>query len=346
MLRSGEVAKRRSGQKASTQPLTYARAGVHVNRADRFVERIQASVRSTRRPEVLKDPGQFGGLFALRGYRQPVLVSSTDGVGTKMKLAEWLGRWDTIGVDLVAMNVNDVLTFGAQPLFFLDYLACGGIQPRPMAAIVQGIARGCRESNCALLGGETAEMPLCYAHGEYELAGFCVGAVERQRMVDGRSVRPGDVILGLASSGVHANGFSLVHRVFTRRQLTGALGRQLLTPTRIYVRPVLSVLRRARIQAMAHVTGGGLHRRLQALTARAATRCAPELHLGAWPIPGIFRRIQSAGRITWREMFRTFNMGIGMALVCAPAEVRRTQRLLRQHGVTSWVIGGISKGGA
>ena len=301
-------------------------------------------IRTTQRPGVLPDRGQFAGLFRLANarLRDPVLVASTDGVGTKLQLAQLAGAHEGIGVDAVAMNTNDVLVYGAQPLFFLDYLAVGRIQPALMGAVLRGIVRGCRLSGCALLGGETAEMPGLYRPGEYDVAGFCVGAVERRHLIDGSRVRAGDAIVGLASSGVHANGFSLVRRVFSARQLRH-FARALLTPTRIYVRPVLRALRTVPIAAIAHVTGGGIARRIPSLVARRPGLRA-ELFEGRWPVPKIFTAIQATGRIAEPEMMATFNMGIGMALVCRASDAARLIRLLRRAGVPAWTIGRVTEG--
>ncbi|MBI2104047.1 MAG: phosphoribosylformylglycinamidine cyclo-ligase [Candidatus Omnitrophica bacterium] len=321
---------------------TYRASGVDVEGADAWLSRMRPLIRTTRRPEVLADRGQFAGLMRLPGgLRDPVLVASADGVGTKLKVAQLAGRHEGIGVDLVAMNVNDVLVYGAEPLFFLDYLAVGRLQARLMSELLRGIARGCRESGCTLLGGETAEMPGAYRRGDYDVAGFCVGVVERARLIDGRSVRAGDSVVGLASAGVHANGFSLVRRAFTAAQLR-RLARRLLVPTRIYVRPVLGALRSVRLLALAHVTGGGLARRLPSLVAQRPglqVRVTP----GSWPVPEIFRTIQRAGRISDEEMERTFNMGIGMALVCRAPQAARLIRLLQRAGVPAWIIGTIER---
>ncbi len=335
---------------------SYRTAGVDVEGADAWLARMRPLIRSTRRPGVLSDRGQFAGLFRLAAsrLRDPVLVASTDGVGTKLKVAQLvepvgrhpersrrMGAHEAIGVDAVAMNTNDVLVFGAQPLFFLDYIAVGRLQPVLMSRVLRGIVRGCRQSGCALLGGETAEMPGIYGPGEYDVAGFCVGAVERARLIDGSTVRAGDAIVGLASSGVHANGFSLVRRVLTRAQLL-RLSRQLLTPTRIYVRPVLAALRAIPIHAIAHITGGGLSRRLPSLVAgRRGLRA--DLIPERWRIPGIFHAIQEAGGLARDEMMATFNMGIGMALVVRPRDAGRVMQLMRRSGVPAWTIGAIER---
>ena len=320
-------------------PVTYARAGVDIGGADRWLARMGPAIRSTHGPEVLKDLGAFAGLLRLpTGYREPVLVASTDGVGTKLKVAALVGRHEGIGVDAVAMNVNDVLVYGARPLLFLDYLAVGRLEPGIMSQLVRGIVKGCRASGCALVGGETAEMPGVYGPGEYDIAGFCVGVAERRRLIDGSAVRRGDIIVGLASSGVHANGFSLVRRVLSRAEQSRH-ARQLLTPTRIYVKPVLAALRRIRIAAIVHVTGGGLHRRIPALTARSGRRA--ELWHGRWRVPPVFRLIQQAGRLRDAEMMATFNMGIGMALACRAADAARLITLMTRAGVPARAIGQI-----
>lgn len=323
--------------------LTYQKAGVDIRATDRWLARLGPVIRSTHGPEVLPDRGQFAGLFrfASRRFREPVLVSSTDGVGTKLTLAQRFGHHAAIGVDVVAMNTNDVLTYGATPLFFLDYVAMGRVNPRVLGELIRGMARGCRVSGCALVGGETAEMPGVYEANEYDVAGFCVGVVERRQMIDGSRVQAGDVVVGLASSGVHANGFSLVRAVCSPSELK-RLKRELLMPTRIYVKPVLVVLQRYALTAIAHVTGGGLARRLTSLVAARKglrVRWMP----GSWRIPMIFRRIQQAGRIDLDEMYATFNMGIGMALTCRPQEASAVRRAFGRLGVQAWTIGRIER---
>jgi len=321
--------------------MTYERAGVHMAAADAWLKRMQGAIRSTHGPEVLKDLGAFAGLFRLpaKRFRDPVLVSSTDGVGTKLKLAQLTNSHANIGIDAVAMNTNDVLVYGAAPLFFLDYIAIGRIQPSVMSGLLRGMVKGCRLSGCALLGGETAEMPGLYNEGEYDVAGFCVGIVDRANIIDGRSVRAGATVIGLASSGVHANGFSLVRRVFSTASLL-KLRRQLLVPTRIYVKPVLAALRDMPVQAMVHVTGGGLSRRLPSLVARAPGLYV-HLEPWSWRVPPIFQTIQEAGQIATDDMMKTFNMGIGMALVCRPKDAPRLVRGMCRAGVAAWPIGTI-----
>ncbi|MBI3087409.1 MAG: phosphoribosylformylglycinamidine cyclo-ligase [Candidatus Omnitrophica bacterium] len=322
---------------------TYRQAGVDVAAADRWLAGLAPLIRSTYRPGVLPDRGQFAGLFRLpaRGFRDPVLVSSTDGVGTKWTLAQSAGDHAAIGVDVVAMNTNDVLVYGAQPLFFLDYLAVGRLNPPLMTQLLRGIAQGCRLSGCALLGGETAEMPGVYENGKYDVAGFCVGVVERRRLLDGSQVRAGDAVVGLASSGPHANGFSLIRKVFNQAELK-RWRRRLLVPTRIYVKPVLAALSRFPITAIAHVTGGGLRRRLPSLTAKQPALTARWMP-GSWPVPDIFRRIQAAGRISQDEMDGTFNMGLGMVLACRPRAADAAVQRFTHGGVPAWIIGTIER---
>ncbi len=321
--------------------MTYRKAGVDVEGADAWLSRMRPLIRTTRRAGVLPDPGRFAGLFGLKTLRlrDPVLVASTDGVGTKLKIAQGFGSHEGIGLDVVAMNTNDVLCLGAQPLFFLDYLAVGSLQPSLMSALLRGIVEGCRQSGCALIGGETAEMPGVYQKGEYDLAGFCVAVVERSRIIDGSKVRSGDGVVGVASSGLHANGFSLVRQIFDEKRLLPLkLRRQLLIPTRIYVKPVLQALARMPVAALAHITGGGLSRRLPMLVAkRSGLRV--RLFPGSWPVPRIFQTIQQAGGIMMDEMMRTFNMGIGMALVCRASDSNRLIQLMNRSGLDAWSIG-------
>jgi len=323
--------------------LTYRKAGVDIDEADRFIRRIKPLVRSTRRPEVLGGIGGFSGLVRprLEGMRNPVLVSSTDGVGTKIMLADLLRKYDTIGIDLVAMNADDVVVTGAEPLFFLDYIACGRVRTPILTEVMKGIVKGCRTAGCALIGGETAELPGLYAPGQWDLAGFCVGVVDESRIIDGRRVRPGDALIGLASSGLHSNGFSLARKVFPERELKGETGRRLLRPTRIYTPVLLRALRTIPIKAMAHITGGGFYDNIP--------RVLPEgrgarIQRGSWPVLDIFRAIQRRGSIGDREMFRTFNMGVGMVVVvdgdAAPAAVR----LFESLRCPAWRIGTIVSG--
>ncbi len=298
----------------------YKAAGVDMEAGDEVVERIGRHVRSTYRPGVVGDIGGFGGLFSLMGrYRDPLLVSGTDGVGTKLLLAQRLGRHDTIGIDLVAMCVNDVVVCGAEPLFFLDYFATGKLAPAEAERVIAGIADGCRQAGCALIGGETAEMPGMYAPGHYDLAGFCVGAVERAEMIDGTRIRSGDALVGLPSSGVHSNGYSLVRHLLDPLPmdqdhwgLGAPLGQVLLEPTRIYVKQLLDLRTRYDLRGMAHITGGGFTGNVP--------RCLPaglgaRIDAGSWPVPPIFALLRARGELGDDEMYRTFNNGIGMVVV-------------------------------
>ncbi len=340
--------------------MDYRDAGVDVEAGRDFVQRIRTLVDSTRRPEVLGMLGGFSGLCELpAGYQQPVLVSGTDGVGTKLKIAQVTQYHSTVGIDLVAMCVNDILTSGAEPLFFLDYLATGKLEPAALAEVVEGIAAGCRQAGCALLGGETAEMPGFYGPGEYDLAGFCVGVVEKSQILDGSQVQVGDRVIGLASSGLHSNGFSLVRKVVAEGDrpdggtgyrwdevLTALgdrpLGEVLLTPTRIYVDPVLKARREGvPIHAMAHITGGGLPENLP--------RClGPDqsiyIEKSSWPIPPVFGWLAEAGQVPERDLYHTFNMGLGYALVVPPTEVDATLQWLKQHDVDAYLVGEVVSG--
>jgi phosphoribosylformylglycinamidine cyclo-ligase len=325
-------------------PLTYRDAGVDIDAGNAVVERIKPLVARSFRPEVMGGLGGFGALFDLSNkYREPVLVSGTDGVGTKLKLAQQLGRHDTIGIDLVGMCVNDVLVQGAEPLFFLDYFATGRLDVDTTVAVVGGIARGCELAGCALIGGETAEMPDMYPPGEYDLAGFCVAAVEKSRLLDGSKVAAGDVVLGLPSSGPHSNGYSLIRRVLDRagRPLDMDIGGvtladALLAPTRLYVKPVLALLAAQPVHALAHVTGGGLTENI--------IRVVPEglgldLDAAAIVLPPVFDWLQREGRIATQEMWRTFNCGIGFTVICAPEDVAAVQAELATHDLPARPIG-------
>lgn len=324
-----------------SHPLSYRDAGVDIDAGDALVEAIKPYARRTLRPEVLAGIGGFGALCRIpRKYRQPVLVSGTDGVGTKLKLAFALERHDTVGIDLVAMSVNDVLVQGAEPLFFLDYYACGKLDAGVAARVVKGIARGCELAGCALIGGETAEMPGMYPEGEYDLAGFCVGVVERKKIIHGRSIRPGDVLLGLASSGAHSNGYSLIRRIVERARPEAAMLGALMEPTRIYVKPVLKLLRSVQVKGLAHITGGGLTGNVPRALPRN-TRAV--IRMGSWPRPALFRWLQEQGNVAEDEMHRVFNCGIGMVAVVAPADAKRAAARLRAAGETVYEIGSVEK---
>ena len=334
------------------KPLTYRDAGVDIDAGEEAVRRIAPRARATFRPEVIGGIGGFAGFVRVpAGYREPVLVSSTDGVGSKLKVAFLADRHDTVGIDLVAMGVNDVLVHGAEPLYFLDYIGIAHLDPERVDRLVTGVAEGCRRAGCALIGGETAELPDLYAPGEYDLAGFAVGVVERDRIVEGAAVAVGDVVIGLASSGLHANGFSLARRIlFEGMRLTvdsvlpgtaRSVGEELLEPTRIYVPAVRALLEKAEVHAMAHVTGGGLTGNLP--------RVLPEgrravLRRSAWTVPPVFETLRTAGRVSEAEMFRTFNMGIGYVVVVPGATVEQAVTSLRTGGETVSVIGEIVAG--
>lgn len=324
--------------------LTYRDAGVDIEAGDALVEAIKPLARATHREGVLAGVGGFGALFELaKGYREPVLVSSTDGVGTKLKLAIELGRHDTIGIDLVAMCVNDVVVQGAEPLFFLDYYATGKLDPQIATAVIAGIAEGCRQAGCALVGGETAEMPGLYAEGDYDLAGFAVGVVEKDAIVDGSRVAPGDVLIGLASSGAHSNGYSLIRKILATSgarldQLFdgGSLGERLLTPTRIYVRPLLALMRQLPVHAAAHITGGGLPGNVpRVLPSGVRAVIDPR----TWKRPALFDWLQEQGNVAEAEMYRTFNCGIGMVLVVPAAHAEEAVCALSEAGEQATVIG-------
>ncbi len=344
---------------APASPLSYKEAGVDIDAGDALVERIKPLARKTMRDGVLAGIGGFGALFEVpKRYREPVLVSGTDGVGTKLKLAfEW-NMHATVGIDLVAMSVNDVLVQGAEPLFFLDYFACGKLDVDTAATVIGGIARGCELSGCALIGGETAEMPGMYPAGEYDLAGFAVGAVEKSRILTGKNVQPGDVVLGLASSGVHSNGFSLVRKCIDRvagtgidrdesrlpQQLDGQAFRDaLMAPTRLYVTSVLAALAAHPIKALAHITGGGL---LENIPRVLPEGMAAHLRLGSWPRSELFAWLQTSAGIDDIEMSRTFNNGIGMVVVIDAAQAEACAQTLRAQGETVFAIGVIAAIGA
>src|SRR5687767_3563146 len=319
--------------------LSYRDAGVDIDEGDALVEAIKPFARRTLRPEVLAGIGGFGALCEIpKKYKQPVLVSGTDGVGTKLKLAFALGRHDTVGIDLVAMSVNDVLVQGAEPLFFRDYFACGKLETAVAVDVIKGIARGCELGGCSLIGGETAEMPGMYPEGEYDLAGFCVGVVEKERIIDGRSIAPGDAILGLASSGPHSNGYSLIRKILARG---GPAPFDLLEPTRIYVKPILKLLETVKVKGLAHITGGGIVGNVPRVFPQGTLA---KIRKNAWERPAVFQWLQKAGGVDEDEMFRVFNCGIGMAVVVAAADAKRAASELRAQGETVYEIGTVEKG--
>ncbi len=324
------------------QSLTYKKAGVDVKGAHSFVQGLEPLARMTRRAGLLRGIGGFGGLFDLKpsAAGRSVMVASADGVGTKILLARRVGWYEPLGTDLVAMNVNDILCVGAEPLFFLDYIASGKLDPRVMMQVMRGIVRGCVESHCVLLGGETAQMALMYKPGEFDLGGFTVGIVGRNKIISGQSIRPGDVVLGLPSSGIHSNGYTLVQKALpVARQKQW--GRELLAPTRIYVRPVLDLLRKKTpLHGIAHITGGSFQEKLKRILPEGTTA---HLRRNAWPVLPVFKKIQAEG-VSADEMYRTFNMGIGMTLALPPKAVAGVQRLLKKQSTPSWVIGEIVRG--
>jgi phosphoribosylformylglycinamidine cyclo-ligase len=333
----------------SGKHLTYREAGVDIEAGDALVERIKPMAQRTMRPEVMGGIGGFGALFEVsKKYREPVMVSGTDGVGTKLKLAFRLKKHDTIGIDLVAMSVNDILVSGAEPAFFLDYFACGKLDVNVAADVVKGIAEGCHQAGCALIGGETAEMPGMYDPNEYDLAGFAVGLVEKSRIIDGSRIAAGDAVIGLASSGCHSNGYTLVRTVVAKSSADlyepfepggeRTLGDALIEPTRIYVKPVLATLAKVEVKGLAHITGGGLTENIPRVLPGAV---AASLESSSWPRPPIFGWLQKVGNIEEAEMHRTFNCGIGMAMVVPGSEAKAAIDSLAAHGVEAFEIGAI-----
>lgn len=333
--------------------MDYKDAGVDIEAGRSFVERIRQGVQSTYRPEVLGGLGGFGGCFQIpTGYQEPVLVSGTDGVGTKLKIAHSLNTHHTVGIDLVAMCVNDILTSGAEPLFFLDYLATGQLNEEQLTQVVEGIIEGCQQSNCTLLGGETAEMPGFYQKGEYDLAGFCVGIVEKSKILDGSQIKIGDVAIALGSSGVHSNGFSLVRKIIETNHLSWencpqeflgkSLGEVFLTPTKIYVKPVLNALKSGiKIKGMAHITGGGLPENLpRCLNQNQSVKITPH----SWEIPAVFQWLQKMGNVPEKAMFDTFNMGVGFVLIVSPEDVDQTINYFTNKELIVNAIGEVIEG--
>lgn len=333
--------------------ITYKEAGVDISTGNEFVRRIKPLVRKTLRPDVIGGIGSFGGLFRidLKKYKDPVLVSSTDGVGTKLKIAFIMDKHDSVGIDLVAMGVNDILVHGAEPLFFLDYISTGKLRIKQTVEIVKGIINGCREAGCTLLGGETAEMPSFYKDGEYDLAGFTVGIVENERIIDGSKIKPGDILIGLASSGLHSNGYSLARKALFGKMkyrvtdrisgLRRPLGEELLIPTRIYVKPVLELLKRFNIKGMAHITGGGITENLPRILPKGLSAVIKK---SSWMVHPIFKIIKEKGNVSEPEMYRTFNMGIGFILVISKKEADSILLKLKRLGENAYIIGRIEKG--
>ena len=328
-------------------PLSYRDAGVDIDAGDRLVENIKPFAKRTMRPEVLGGIGGFGALVEIsKKYREPVLVSGTDGVGTKLKLAFELNRHDTVGIDLVAMSVNDILVQGAEPLFFLDYFACGKLDVDAATEVIKGIAAGCEQAGCALIGGETAEMPGMYPAGEYDLAGFAVGVVEKSQIITGMDIRPGDVVLGLASNGAHSNGYSLVRKIIERSQPdlnahfegNRTLADCIIAPTRIYVKPLLALMQHLKVKGMAHITGGGLLENIPRVLPQTTVAA---LDGKSWHTPKLFDWLRTVGNVEQQEMYRTFNCGVGMVVVVGKADAEAAVRHLEASGETAWVIGEI-----
>jgi phosphoribosylformylglycinamidine cyclo-ligase len=331
-----------------SERITYKDSGVDIDLAEKVIASVSEKIKSTFRPEVMGKMGGFAAMFRpnWKHMVDPTLVSATDGVGTKLKIAFLTGIHDTVGIDLVAMNVNDLLVTGAEPLFFLDYFATGKIREEVITAVIGGIADGCKQANCSLIGGETAEMPDFYPPGEYDLAGFSVGIVDREKSIDGSGIKPGQVVLGVASSGLHSNGFSLVRKVFLEHKkyslsarfddLGRTLGEELITPTRIYVRPVLELLQSTQVFGMAHITGGGFTGNIPRILPED---CAVTINKTAWEAPPIFRMLQRDAALDDAEMYRTFNMGVGFILILDADEVENARVCFQNRGSASWVIG-------
>ncbi len=323
--------------------ITYKQSGVDMDKANRLIKNVKKLIDTTRVKGSMDSIGGFGGFFDLApsGVKDPLLVASTDGVGTKLKIAQFVGKHDTVGIDLVAMCVNDVLCSGAKPVFFLDYFATGKLDGKTWSDVLKGIIKGCRDAGCALLGGETAEMPGMYPEGEYDLAGFTVGVVDRKKVIDGKKIRPGDVLLGMASNGLHSNGYSLVRKLFTRSQLEKD-HRLFLKPTLIYAKPFLEVARSVKIKGVANITGGGFYDNIPRMLPKGVKAV---VHKGSWRVPKVFGLISKKADMEEKELYRTFNMGIGMTLVLSAKDAEKAGKCLeKQFRLKSWIIGKIVKG--
>jgi len=324
-------------------PITYKQAGVDIHEAGAFIKKISPFIKKTFRPEVFSPIGGFSGLFRpnIKNMQEPILVSSTDGVGTKLLVADMINKHDTVGIDLVAMCVNDVIVTGAEPLFFFGYIWWGRVGEKKPLNFIKRITKGCRDAGCALIGGETAELPGMYTRGKYDLAGFCVGIVDRKKIIDGRSCQAGDNIIGIASSGLHSNGYSLVRKIFSKMEIKNKIGAELIRPTRIYARVVLQLVKKVHIKAMAHITGGGFYENIP--------RVVPgifDIHIKkkSWPVPLIFEKIRKRAELDDLEMFRTFNMGIGMVLITGQKNAGKALSLLEQSGQKAWIVGELREG--
>ena len=330
--------------KKTMQRITYRKAGVDIKKANRLIENIKPLVASTKRSGWNGSIGSFAGFFKpnIAKYKNPLLMAATDGVGTKLMIAQWASKHDTVGIDLVAMCANDLVTCGAEPLFFLDYFASGRVKPSVLREVMKGIVKGCRDANIALIGGETAELPGMYEKGVYDIAGFSVGIVDEKNIIDGSKIEEDDHILGIQSNGIHSNGYSMVRKVFSKKEFKGALKKEMLKPTIIYVKPILDLMKHMRIKGIANITGGGF--------ADNVIRILPPnrsavIFKRSWYVPEIFNKIQKKGNIAEEEMFRTFNMGIGMVVVVSRKDVWKAKRILADdHKLSSWVIGEVIKG--
>ncbi|UCD55319.1 MAG: phosphoribosylformylglycinamidine cyclo-ligase [Candidatus Omnitrophota bacterium] len=324
--------------------LSYKKAGVDIDKANLFIKKIKPLIKSTKRTGWISDIGAFAGFFKpeIAAYKNPLIVASTDGVGTKLMIAKWAGKHDTVGIDLVAMCVNDIITCGAEPLFFLDYLATGKLSPEISYEVLKGIVKGCKLANSALIGGETAELPGMYRPGDYDLAGFSVGIVDRKKVIDGSGIKKGNLILGIASTGLHSNGYSLVRKVFSKKELTTTLKKEVLKPTAIYVKPVLDIIKRFDVKGIANITGGGFYDNIGRLLPRNISAI---IYRGIWPVLPIFELIRNKARIDDDEMFRTFNMGIGMVLILPRKGILKARDyLLKKYKLKSWIIGEVIRG--
>ncbi len=325
------------------RPITYKDAGVDIDKADGLVRSIKALTKSTLRPEVLGKIGGFSGFFSagFKGIKEPVLAASTDGVGTKLMLADIAGRHDTVGIDLVAMCVNDIVACGAEPLFFLDYFATGRLKRGLMLEVMKGILEGCRQAGCSLIGGETAELPGLYKNDDYDLAGFSIGVVDRKKIIDGSKISAGDLLLGISSSGPHSNGYSLIRKVFSKNEMKGRFRNALLKPTVIYVKPILALARKMEIRGIAHITGGGFYDNISRIlpAGRAAV-----LNRRSWNVPRIFRIIQERSRLDYENMYRTFNMGIGMVLILKKRDTLKARSALMRFNLKSFILGEVVRG--
>ncbi|NQT22333.1 MAG: phosphoribosylformylglycinamidine cyclo-ligase [Candidatus Omnitrophica bacterium] len=325
--------------------LTYRKAGVDINKANRLIDRIKPLVASTKREGWVGNIGAFAGFFKpnMAKYKKPLLIASTDGVGTKLMIAQAADKHDTVGIDLVAMCVNDLISCGAEPLFFLDYFASGKLKPHVMYEAMKGIVKGCKLSNSALIGGETAELPGMYADGVYDMAGFSLGVVDKDKIIDGSKIKAGDVVLGIQSSGLHSNGYSMVRKVFSKKELLkGSIAKDVLEPTIIYVKPILDLIKNFKIKGIANITGGGFYDNIIRILPKGV---AAVIFKKSWEIPSIFQKIQKKGNVDDPEMLKTFNMGIGMVVVMSPKEIWKAKNILKKrHNLASWRIGEIVSG--